>query len=535
MVTFNRLWAQLLTDLERIKPNQYRYNMSDFSSLSSIMKWEGPKLTGSDNFAEWKQYIEAVSVSMDIYYLVEQEEVPHTTAVSRRRVIVTPPSPTAPAATTTINASTASTSGTPAQALANVNETARLEAAALHNKHQRRFWGLLFNSLHINIVKQLSADARNPSTFDAIKLWRELHQKFDKVQGMKAITLLGKLTSARMKTDGNMENHLNSMRELYTSLTVSGQEISDKFFASLILNSLPQDQYGILSGVIARDSNLSSEDVCAEMTAEWERMGMPGKDDKPGDESALDEHGLYARTDKSKNVSSKTRRPQRKYHCTEHPSANSHDTKDCNVLKKKAKSGKSKSDDDDDDIGAIASIDFGEEDYEDIFGMVAEDAETKVLAMGLVSQSQDETTYVVDSGATKHIVCTDQHLVDLVPIKDGHGITVGGGHRIFATHRGTLIIGDFKLDNVLCAPEMGFNLLSVHKFSELGYKTHFENGICVIFDKDDSEILRIQGNGLYKSKASHDSASLVAHDHSADQLLYLHRSLGISTGLTWLG
>lgn len=49
------------------------------------MKWEGAKLTGSDNFAERKQYVEAISVSMEIYYLVEQEEVPHTTAVSRRR------------------------------------------------------------------------------------------------------------------------------------------------------------------------------------------------------------------------------------------------------------------------------------------------------------------------------------------------------------------------------------------------------------------------------------------------------------------
>jgi hypothetical protein len=331
------------------------------------------------------------------------------------------------------------------------------------------------------------------------------------------------------------------MRDMYTSLNVAGQEIKDKFFASLLLSSLPQSQYGILSGVIARDPNLSSEEVSAELIAEWERIGSPGKDDKPGEESASDEHGLIAKTHKAKNASSKTQRPPRKFHCTEHPSANSHDTKDCNVLKKKAKDRKEKKaksdDDDDDDAAAIAELEidlegvgFGEEDYEDIFGMVADDADAKVLAMGLVSNVQDDTTYVVDSGATKHIVCTDQHLVNLVPIAR-HPIRVGGNKVVYATHRGTLIMGDFKLDDVLYAPEMGFNLLSVHKFSEVGYKTHFEGGICRIFDKDDVQILRIQGRGLYKIKASNTSASLIAHDHSADQLLYLHRSLG---HLNWI-
>jgi hypothetical protein len=283
------------------------------------MKWEGPKLTGNDNFAGRKQCIEAISVSMAIHYLVEQEEVPHTTAVSRRcvplplrlRLAVSAGTTTTPIAPSAAEQATANVTNTAA-------ETARLEALALRTKSQRRFWGLLSNSLHINMVKQISAEARNPSTLDVVKLWRELHQKFDKVQGIKAITLLGKLTSVRMKSDGNMENHLNSMRQLYTDLTISGQEISDKFFVSLILNSLPQDQHGILSGVVARDPDLWPEDVCAEMMAEWEKAGMTGKDDKPGEQSASDEYGLFAMTNKSKNISSKIQRPPRKFHCSEH-------------------------------------------------------------------------------------------------------------------------------------------------------------------------------------------------------------------------
>jgi hypothetical protein len=133
--------------------------MSDYSSLSSIMKWEGPKLTGSENFAEWKQYIVAVSVSMDIYHLVEQEDVPHTTAVSRRRAPTTPLAPLANAAadatSTGTNTRSAETETTP--------DPAQLDALALRNKQQRRFWGLLYNSLHINVVKQIDPEARNPA------------------------------------------------------------------------------------------------------------------------------------------------------------------------------------------------------------------------------------------------------------------------------------------------------------------------------------------------------------------------------------
>jgi hypothetical protein len=153
--------------------------MSDLSSLSSIMKWDGPKLTGGENFAEWEQYIEAISVSMDMYYLVEQEEVPHTTAVSRRRVPVTPPAPPAPAPDAAASTSVARPGTTEpntvdaANSNANANDetdTAQQAAQALRIKHQRRFWGPLFNSLHINVVKQLSVESRNPSTFDAVKL-----------------------------------------------------------------------------------------------------------------------------------------------------------------------------------------------------------------------------------------------------------------------------------------------------------------------------------------------------------------------------
>lgn len=58
--------------------------MTAFTSLSSITKWDGPKLTGSANFAEWKQYIIAVCVPAEVYYLLESIEVKHTSAVSKR-------------------------------------------------------------------------------------------------------------------------------------------------------------------------------------------------------------------------------------------------------------------------------------------------------------------------------------------------------------------------------------------------------------------------------------------------------------------
>lgn len=311
-----------------------------------------------------------------------------------------------------------------------------------------------------------------------------------------------------LKQDGNVQNHFNQMRIYYNRLLVSGQTYSDEEFASTMLESLPR-QYSILAGVVYQSRDLTSDMVEEAITTEWERLGMPGKDEE---ELAPDEHGLFA---KAKTTSNKNA-PRKKFHCTEHPSANSHDTKDCFMLKRKAKD---RNPDSDDAFETAAVANVGEDEYVDIFGMVA------VTSVGLVGEVANESTYIIDSGASQHMVGSSNDLTNLVPIKP-HGITVGGQNVVYASHKGTLELGKLKLRDVLYVPKLGFNLLSVDKLGQAGFKTHFEDDSCVVVDPTGSDILRVKGNGLYEIKASTASTSLVARNHSADTLLYLHRSLG---------
>lgn len=478
--------------------------------LASITKWDGPKLVGNQNFAEWQQYIISVCVAADVYHHVEHVEVPNSSAVSRRKDTVPAPPPDP-------------SKETPEETKARI---AAKETKSDNDAKQKRWmWGLLYNSLHTSVASRLSAEASNPTTHDPVALWEELHKRYDRTKGIRAAQLQAQLTSMRLKPNGNVEHHFNNMRDIYNRMILSGQTFSDVQLAYAMITSLPEE-YSVLAGVVARAPNISSDYVQEEITAEWERLGMPGKDDDLNDASSSGDKGLLAKS----KTSSKSQRPPRKFKCTEHPSANSHDTKDCYVLQRKAKEAakakdkkkkkkkveESSDSEDSVDVAAIATYKLGEESDEDIFGFAA------IEPIGLAAL--DEETYIIDSGAIRHMVTIDCDMSDLVPFS--HKITVGGRGTVHSTHRGTLTVGELKLHNVLFVPDLGFNLLSVGCFSDEGYKTVFENGTCVIRDADNKIILQVRGNGLYEIKASSMTASLVAQTHSADMLLYLHRSLG---------
>jgi hypothetical protein len=75
--------------------------------------------------------------------------------------------------------------------------------------------------------------------------------------------------------------------------------------------------------------------------------------------------------------------------------------------------------------------------------------------------------WVLDTGATTHMLSSDGILLSRLPPPSG--ITVGNGTIIPITSRGTSILSSpnsvFHLNNVLVAPDLVRNLLSVHQFT----------------------------------------------------------------------
>ena len=103
-----------------------------------------------------------------------------------------------------------------------------------------------------------------------------------------------------------------------------------------------------------------------------------------------------------------------------------------------------------------------------------------------------ETSWIVDSGATCHICNSQNHFVELQILQKPIDVTLGDGHILQATGRGTVVLmmrtGQLtrkcKLQDVLLVPKLTYNLLSVSKAVEKGIKVIFNVRGCVIEDQN---------------------------------------------------
>jgi hypothetical protein len=454
-----------------------------------------PVLKGSDTFAVFKRKAEALLVSYGRYYIVQDVNVPLTSTSVRRVHVVAPPVANYP----------------------------------YRNEDRRDVWGFLYQALDDGIIANFTPEALDPIAADAAMLWKEMHEKFDRTDIQSAGEAHGKLWSTKLKEGGDAQKHINEMQGFYNKLTIAGNPPSDTTYATALLLSLPH-QYETLKSNKFADPYVTSHGVKNAIVTEWERLGYPGRNGEKGDSE--DAKAFF-----SKPEAKGKERDVRKKYCTEHPNASTHDTKDCFALKR---SETRKKDQELEDLrkqlaelkAASAKVAVAEDPFPEVgLGEEPGDKSTGYVAVSssaLIAKSVDNTAYVIDSGATEHMVCTDKDLHDKVPFS--HAIRTAGNHFIPVTHKGILRVGNLVLKDVLYAPGLGFNLLSVHKLAQDGYAMSFKSNRCSVTDEAGNSVLDIQGDGLYSIKAS-DSA-FVAQTNSADALFYLHRSLA---HLNWLG
>ncbi|TXG67654.1 hypothetical protein EZV62_008929 [Acer yangbiense] len=99
---------------------------------------------------------------------------------------------------------------------------------------------------------------------------------------------------------------------------------------------------------------------------------------------------------------------------------------------------------------------------------------------------EKDSTWHLDSGCSNHMSGNENIFLDVdstvtPKVKLGNGAIVeskGKGRISVETKKGTKYVND-----VLFVPELNQNLLSVGQLVENGYRLHFEDGGCTIFDK----------------------------------------------------
>ncbi|GMF31026.1 unnamed protein product [Phytophthora lilii] len=132
--------------------------------------------------------------------------------------------------------------------------------------------------------------------------------------------------------------------------------------------------------------------------------------------------------------------------------------------------------------------------------------------------------WTIDSGCTRHVTANPQWFEKLIPTA-GKAITVGGNHQIPIKGTGDvkMKIKDTKgkeqsitLNNVLYAPGLEFNLLSVRQAVEDDFKINFPNAKkCVLFfaHRTKFEAKTGEGTRLYQFQASPPSNTQKLCDH----------------------
>ncbi|CAL1362956.1 unnamed protein product [Linum trigynum] len=108
--------------------------------------------------------------------------------------------------------------------------------------------------------------------------------------------------------------------------------------------------------------------------------------------------------------------------------------------------------------------------------------------------------WILDTGASDHIVCSLAYLVHPKPISN-IPITLPTGDQVHATHIGTVTcVANLVLENVLFVPQFNFNLISVSKLTtNPSLHLTFFSTVCLI---QDLQLRRMIGsakltNGLY--------------------------------------
>ncbi|CAN1766563.1 hypothetical protein LINPERHAP1_LOCUS9993 [Linum perenne] len=74
--------------------------------------------------------------------------------------------------------------------------------------------------------------------------------------------------------------------------------------------------------------------------------------------------------------------------------------------------------------------------------------------------TKSSTTWVLDTGATDHIIC-DLALYDSYSSITNVSVQLPNGDKMFATHQGTIRLGSLLLQNVLHVPVFSLNLISI--------------------------------------------------------------------------
>ena len=320
---------------------------------------------------------------------------------------------------------------------------------------------------------------------DPAEVWKKLADQFEKKSWANKLALRRKLYSLKLKENESVQNHIKSMIEIFESLSVVGYVVEEEDRVVHLLASLP-DSYQMLVTALEANSEVPKLEVVTErLLHEEKKLSEKSEQYKPPENALL--------------VRSRASGGPVCFYCGE----SGHIKKFCEEWKKKIeeeeKKGKMKQNEESSFFCQRAKSRFDS------------DSESEVECIALASQAstvEHSNHWVIDSAASHHMCNDSSAMRNLKELDTSQQIKVGNGDIVEAKIEGTVKLEinagsstrKFKLQKVLFAPDLKYNLFSVPKATEAGKTIEFGKQGCRIIEKSTRQTIgsgRKRGNLYY--------------------------------------
>lgn len=324
-------------------------------------------------------------------------------------------------------------------------------------------------TIGLSVQKDQLVHIRDKST--ALQTWIALKNALEKDTLTNRVSLYKRIAMHRMKDTSKMEDHINELVSLFQKLSDLGEQATDQWKIGMLFASLPKKYSTLITALEARN----------ESDLTWSLAFT----------KILDEHQRQTEGDEETFEQEKVLKIEKELFC-HFCKRNNHKMKECYKFKRYQEFQEWQNQ-------------KGEKKEDEKINEIESDNEEYVLSM-TEKANKSPIEWIVDSGATRHICNNQESFRTLKQLNETISLTLPDGTKILAENEGTCEMktinekGEVKrigITNVLFAPEVKHNFLSVSKIDQKGYTVLFKNNKCVILDNNTIITTAILKDNLY--------------------------------------
>lgn len=355
----------------------------------------------------------------------------------------------------------------------------------------------------------------------AKEVWKALKDYHEKNTLTNKVHLMRMICSLKLEAAGNAVEHINRMQELFTKLGDIGEDkLSETWSVAFLLSSLPEEYDSLITALETRkEEELTFALVQQKVIADYERRI----------------HGEKASNDTILQVVSKS--SGRCFFCKKQ----GHQKQNCSKYKEWiVKHPYKKSSNRTSDAGKPSNDKVKQ--MEEVSRNPSNDQVKLVDEKSIESEyrtdflftvgniSKDE--WMIDSGATRHasndinfFISLDNTYKSQVEVANGEFVNVEGigtGVLSFVDKKGTVRSAMTK--DVLYAPKLVGNVLSVSRLTKMGFMVEFSESVCSIKQNGETIGVGDSKDNTYCLRRSHQVKALMEHKDNC--IHHWHKKLG---------